>query len=174
MEAVSEVVQPAKLNRFIHNAKTNYNFIIFDAPFNELTTSLADVLFATDDLLMCVDTTNHGLMELLLNMGNIESDDVSNIMFSISKLLFNNVGKVDGVFGYKVNTVRKILKALDMQMEEIIGGEAEYLFSDLKVGGIMRYSELYEKYWFSKYQISDFADGEKIFIDILRRILIEG
>ena len=174
MEPVGEVIQPIKINRFIHNAKTAYNFIIFDVPFEDLTTSLADVLFATDDLIMCVDATNHGLMEFLLNMGNVESDDVKSTLFSISQILFNKVEKVENVFGYKVKTVRQVLKALDMQMAELIGGEAEYLFKDLKICGVMKYSQLYEKYWFSKYQISDFADGEHIFLDILRKVLVKN
>ena len=174
MEPVSEIIQPLKINRFIHSAKTSYNFIIFDIPFDDLTTTMAEILFATDDLIMCVDTTNHGLMDFLLNMGNIESEDVKSTLFSISQILFNKVEKVENVFGYKVKTVRQVLKALDMQMAELIGGEAEYLFKDLKLCGVMRYSSLYEKYWFSKYQISDFADGEQLFLEILRKVLVKN
>lgn len=174
MESVGEVIQPAKLNRFIHNAKSSYNFIIFDVAFEDLTTRLSDLLFATDDLIMCVDTSNHGLMELLLNLGNVESEEVSAILFGISQVLFNKVEKVEQVFGYKVKTVRQILRVLDNQMAELIGGEAEYQFNDLKVCGVLKYSSQYEKYWFSKYQVSDFADGEQIFIDILKKVLIKN
>ena len=174
IEPVGEIINAKRLSRFIHSAKTSYNFIIFDVPFESLTTDLADVLFATDDLLMCVDTSNHGLMEFLLNMSNIDSEEVKDTLFGMSQIIFNKVTKVENVFGYKVKTVRQVLRAMDMQVKSLIGGEGEYLFADMKICNVLKYNPLFEKCWFSRYQISDFTDGERIFIDMLRKVLVKN
>ena len=172
LEKATNMVDTSKLSRFMNTARTTYNFVILDIPFDEATTTLRDMTFASDYVINVVEANNHGLMSFLLNMANIEDEEMQDFMFNKSKICFNKVYKLETVFGIKISTIGDILIRLDDELEDLIGDSAEYLFREMKTCGILNLSPTYEQHWFSDVQVSDTVDGEKMFVDMWKDILI--
>lgn len=172
-ERASDILDIRKINRFVNVAKSSYNVIVFDIPFDELTTTFTDILFTADNTVYVVDTCNHGIMDMTLKFSNIESDEAQSVMFNATKILFNKVVQINSMLGYKVKTVSQILQVMDAQIHELIGVQPEFLFSQMHTCGIIQYSQAFERFWFSNSQVSDTTDGEQLFVEILTNLLVK-
>lgn len=172
LDDVSDVINTKKLNSFMSSAKSIYNYIIIDAQFEDTVTTLKDVCETADNIVITAVPTNHGMMELLLNMTNIEDVDIQESMYTRGQLLFSKVINVKTLFGSKVKSIRDMLEVLDKTFLDLAGYTPELSFADMRIIGLLNYSESYENFVFNSKQITDTKDGEQIFIELLHNILV--
>lgn len=172
MDNIADVINPKKLNRFMSSAKQIYNYIIIDAQFEDAVTTLKDVCESADNIIITSVPTNHGMMELLLNMTNIEDEDIQESLFTRAKLLFTKVINIKTLFGFKVKSLRDMLDVLDKTFTDLTGYNPEWNFSNMGIAGVLNYSDRYEDYVFNRELMSDTKDGEQIFLELLYNILV--
>ena len=65
-----------------------------------------------------------------------------------------------------------MLEVLDKTFLDLAGYTPELSFADMRIIGLLNYSENYENFVFNSKQITDTKDGEQIFIELLHNILV--
>ena len=54
-------------------ARSTYNFIVYDIPFNDAVGSASEILYNSDNLVVVMDTSNWGITKAMINISNIEA-----------------------------------------------------------------------------------------------------
>ena len=163
-----------KLFRFLNQARTNYEFIIYDLPFDEAVGNLSTVTLSVDDLVLVLDTSNWGISKALIRLCNIGSDDLEENIFSHGQLLFNRYRGLNKLFGERVKNVKAITKAMDKKLLSLIGTDNGYHFSDMYVCGLIKEDRAFEDGWYNNKQYSDTRAGFNEFTQILKDILLHS
>lgn len=159
-----------KLARFGSNVRNNYNVVIYDMPFDVATDYAEDITFTADHIMITCEASNHGLMNLMLAMCNIEKEDMQETMFAHSQLCLTKYIELKKVFGQDVKNVRQGLLRIDREVQDLLGVDPEFYFSSIPVCGIMKFNNEYERTWFSKEAYSDTREGRAEYVELLTKM----
>lgn len=162
-----------KLARFSSSVRNNYNFIIYDMPFDVATNYASDITYTADNVVLACEASNHGVMGLMLAMCNIDSEDMQEVMFTRSQLCLTKYTEFKRILDCNISNARDILRRLDVEVNSLLGIDPEYYFSNLSICGIMDYNTEYENSWFSTKAYSDSPNGKLEFIKLLTNILLK-
>lgn len=161
-----------KLSRFITFAKMNYNFVIYDVPFENATTNLDDIIYSADNIILNIDSSTWGINKTLIAMCNIDNPDIQETLFTRTQLLYNKFRGIDKLNGKKVKNTFDIAKIMDKKVESLLGEDPGYHFSNLRVCGVIQDNPGFEKGWFNEKQISDTKNGFELFRNLLVSIVL--
>ena len=170
--AFEDIIIKDKLSRFATMAKTGSQFIVYDIPFKDAVESAAPIIYSADNLVINVDTSNWGITKALVGIGNIESEDFEDCLFSRGQLLFNRYAGMNRLFGNKINKLDNIPKLMDKQMFELLGRETGLNFKDMDIAGLINEDPKFEYGWYEKVQYSDTTEGMDMFIELLKNIVL--
>lgn len=148
-----------------------YTFVIVDVEFQDLVTYYKDFANYADALISVEETSQHGITNFMLNMINIEDDEIENTMFNKLSLVLNKEDGMKSFFGRKISSTNDLLVALDDTVTALAQESINYSFTEIPVISILKYSNVYEKFWYTNKYISDTQDGEKLFADLLQNAL---
>lgn len=166
----NDCLDPVRVNKFLHGCQSSYNFIIIDLPFDAAISKFSDMINQADHVVLVEKLSNHGMMNFMLDMLNIEDEQLMEDMFDKAKLVFNMDDGCTSLFGKKVSSTTQALTALDIRASELLGFQIDYSFAKMTVVDILKYNREFEKYWFSKKYISDTKPGEDLFTNLLVNI----
>lgn len=164
-------LQRGHISRFINMAKANHNFVIYDIPFEYASGCLQEFIYMADNVVMTVDCSAWGISKTLIQMSNIDNEDLQDTVFNRGQLVFNRCRNLSRVFGRKIRTANDIVKAMDGKVEELLGEESEYYFSEMHIAGTINEDPDFENGWYESAQYSDTKKGQKIFGDLLVSIV---
>jgi cellulose biosynthesis protein BcsQ len=171
VEETHNLVKNTNMTRLIRQLTSAYNVVVVDVDFHDLVTYFKDFVDASDLILSIEEATQRGLTNFMLNMANIEDEDVRTLMFNRLSLVLNKEDGMKSLFGRKVNRTNDILVTLDDTIAGLLNHVVEYTFTDIPVVSILKYSNVYEKFWYTNKYITDTKDGEKIFSELLQNAL---
>ena len=165
-----EDIENKYINRFLHNCQNSYNFIIVDIPFEAAADRFADMVTIANQLVITERLDNAGLMDMLIDMSNIEDEDMTDAIFEKAKVVFNMDYGAKALLGKKVNKTSDVLNALDIRLNEVIGFNPDYSFSDLEVVYAIKHNNNIKNYILDKKYYSDTVEGKNLFVDLLCKI----
>lgn len=166
-----DLLNEAKISRFINLAKPSHNFVIYDVPFDSATGFLSEAVYLADNLVLVTEMNTHGVMKTMLKVCNIDSQDMQDTFFSKAQLVFNKYRNFNKLLGQKVKTAKDITKIMDDTVYDLIGEDNGLYFSSMHIAGILEDDPNYEYAWFEKVQYSDTAKGKKIYKDLIEKII---
>ncbi len=168
-----EVLHRDKINRFANSAKSSHNFVIYDIPFDLATTFLSDITYIADDIVCVTDTSNWGITKMMQSITNVSSDDMQEVIFAKTQILFNRQRNLNLLFGSsRIKTADNILKAIDKEILELLGEDPGVYFKDLGIAGVIDDDPKAEASWYADVQYSDTQKGQQIFLEVLRNIVL--
>jgi len=170
---IEDIIHKEKIARFTSVAKTAYNFIIYDIPFNYATNYLSDITFSCENLVLVIDTSNWGITKTMVSVCNIESEDMQDIVFSKAQIVFNKYRNLNRLFGQKVRTADEITKMMDRRVIELIGDDIGLKFSSMGIAGLIKDDPIFENGWYEEVQYSDTKKGFITYADILENIVLK-
>lgn len=170
---IDKVIQKEKISRFINLAKTSHNFVIYDVPFKTAIGFGKDFTFMADNVVVTLDCSNWGISKTMLNMCNIADDDMQETLFNRGQLLFNRYRILNKVMGNKVKTAIDITKVMDAKVRDLLGEDPGYYFQSMHISGLINEDKAFEAGWFESTQYSDTTDGSKLFIEVLKNIVLK-
>ena len=170
---VNRLLHKDKFSRFINLAKTSHNFVIYDIPFETAVGFGSEFTFMADNIVVTVDCSNWGITKTMLNMCNLESDDMQEILFNRGQLLFNKHRVINRVMGRKVKTATDITKVMDFKVKDLLGEDPGYYFQTMHICGLINDDPNFESGWFGNTQYSDTPNGSKIFTEVLKNIVLK-
>lgn len=153
-------------------AKTSYNFIIYDIPFQAATGFLSEMVYMADNIVLVTDASNWGVTKTLISMCNIASPDIQDTMFNRAQVVFNKYRRLNKVFGKKVKSGNDILVEMDKKVFDLLGEDIGLHFESMRIAGIVNDDPEMEDAWYSDVQYSDTAKGQQIFLKLLHDILM--
>lgn len=163
-----------KVIRFDNTAKSSYNFIVYDMPFEFVDGLCSDIVLNADNVVITIDASTWGVMQALLLMGNVDNMEVQEALFCRSQVCFTKVREsINKVLGRQVKDVYNILRLMDTIIVDLLGIEPEFLFSDIRVCGVIPYNEQLENLWFGRKQYSDISEGYDFTLRLLESILLK-
>lgn len=170
-----ERLKDKNIERFDSIAKSNYNFIIYDMPFNMAVTKCSSILLSSDNIVMCVEPSNWGVMQAILLLGNVENIEVQEALFNRAQICFSKVNSnnVKRIFGKPVRNLYEILVRMDEMIVQFLKIEPEYYFRDMRICGVINYNPELENFWFERKQFSDTPEGYETMISLLSSILLK-
>lgn len=170
-----ERLKDKNIERFDSIAKSNYNFIIYDMPFNMAVTKCRSILLDSDNIVMCVEHSNWGVMQAILLLGNVENIEVQEALFNRAQICFSKVNSnnVKRIFGKPVRNLYEILVRMDEMIVQFLKIEPEYYFRDMRICGAINYNPELENFWFERKQFSDTPEGYETMISLLSSILLK-
>ncbi len=163
-----------KLPRFASNIRNNYNFIIYDMPFDVAVDYASEITYTADNILISCEFSSHGIMNLMLAMCNIDNEDMEETMFTRSTLCFTKYKDIETILGTKVKSIREVLNRVDTEIEGLLGIEPDYYFSNIDISGVMKYNDEYEYSWLSDKAYTDKSDNQTEYISLLSNILLKN
>lgn len=170
---IDKIIHKEKISRFINLAKTSHNFVIYDVPFRTAVGFGSDFTFMADNVVVTIDCSNWGITKTMLNMCNIENDDMQETLFNRGQLLFNRYRILNKVMGRKVKTAMDITKVMDFKVRELLGEDPGYYFQSMHICGLLNEDPNFEAGWFESTQYSDTDMGSKLFLDMLKNIVLK-
>lgn len=173
---LEEMIQKNRVMKFANSAKNGHNFVIYDAPFEAATGHLDDLTTMQDNIVIVSDASTWGSMKTLLYMMNIGDDAVLETMFNKSQILFNRYRGYPKILDQKIRNPQDILKAMDKQVEKLVGTDIGYQFQQMHCCGSLGYIDKFEEGWLGKdkQQYTATRDGSAVFIEILKNIVLKG
>lgn len=173
---LEEMIQKNRVMKFANSAKNGHNFVIYDAPFEAATGHLDDLTTMQDNIVIVSDASTWGSMKTLLYMMNIADDTVLETMFNKSQILFNRYRGYPKILDQKIRNPQDILKAMDKQVEKLVGTDIGYQFQQMHCCGSLGYIDKFEEGWLGKdkQQYTATRDGSAVFIEILKNIVLKG
>ena len=170
--SVDEILHKDKISRFVNLAKSSHNFIIYDVPFEDATNFLADLTYTCDNLVITMDASNWGIVKTMLNVCNISSEDMQDVVFKRAQIVINKLRNLHKVMGSKIRTGMDILKVMDKLVLDLIGDDPGFYFSEFKISGIVNDDPNVEDCWFEDVQYSDTKKGQAVFLELLYNIVM--
>ena len=167
-----KLAEKSKLIRFSNIAKSSYQFIIYDIPFDKAVSYCSDIVCSADNIIMTIDSSNWGVMKALLAMSNIDDVAMQKAMFTRAQICFTKYIPKDKIIGYKAKSLLDILTNMDKLIEDLLGECAEYRFEDMQICGVAMYDDLYDKCWFSQNYYSDYEVGYITMIKLINNMYI--
>ena len=125
-----------------------------------------------DNIVMTIDCSNWGITKTMLNVCNIDSDDMMETFFNRGQILFNRYRALNKVMGRKVKTAIDITKVMDFKVRDLLGEDPGYYFQTMHICGLINEDARFESGWYGDTQYSDTKDGRKIFLDVLKNIVL--
>ena len=173
---LEEMIQKNRVMKFANSAKNGHNFVIYDAPFEAATGHLDDLTTMQDNIVIVSDASTWGSMKTLLYMMNIADDTVLETMFNKSQILFNRYRGYPKILNQKIRNPQDILKAMDKQVEKLVGTDIGYQFQQMHCCGSLGYIDKFEEGWLGKdkQQYTATRDGQAVFVEILKNIVLKG
>lgn len=173
---LEEMIQKNRVMKFANSAKNGHNFVIYDAPFEAATGHLDDLTTMQDNIVIVSDASTWGSMKTLLYMMNISDDTVLETMFNKSQILFNRYRGYPKILDQKIRNPQDILKAMDKQVEKLVGTDIGYQFQQMHCCGSLGYIDKFEEGWLGKdkQQYTATRDGQAVFVEILKNIVLKG
>lgn len=173
---LEEMIQKNRVMKFANSAKNGHNFVIYDAPFEAATGHLDDLTTMQDNIVIVSDASTWGSMKTLLYMMNIGDDTVLETMFNKSQILFNRYRGYPKILDQKIRNPQDILKAMDKQVEKLVGTDIGYQFQQMHCCGSLGYIDKFEEGWLGKdkQQYTATREGQAVFIEILKNIVLKG
>lgn len=173
---LEEMIQKNRVMKFANSAKNGHNFVIYDTPFEAATGHLDDLTTMQDNIVIVSDASTWGSMKTLLYMMNIGDDTVLETMFNKSQILFNRYRGYPKILDQKIRNPQDILKAMDKQVEKLVGTDIGYQFQQMHCCGSLGYIDKFEEGWLGKdkQQYTATRDGQAVFIEILKNIVLKG
>lgn len=169
---VEDTIQKDKISRFVNLAKSQYNFIIYDTSFKDTTTYLQDITYNADNLALVVDSSNWGMTKTMLSVCNIQSEEMESTIFNKAQIVFNRYKNINHYMGKKVKDMRGILDITDKKVFELVGEDIGLYFSEMNIAGIINEDPNFEMGWFEKVQYCDTPQGQILFGNLLRNIVL--
>lgn len=168
----AKLVEPHKISRFGTSIKNNYNVIIYDIPFKTATEYFTDLLGISDFLINTVNFTTKSLQEFMIQMSSVEDEEVMDILFDRSQIIWNQVNfNLSHLFGKKVKNYRGALQVMDKEVERILGFQQDYLFQDMYLSAAIPVVPNIDSYYL-RGQLSDSENGDALFRKIVKNILL--
>jgi cellulose biosynthesis protein BcsQ len=167
---LEKMIEVNKLQRFMNTVRTSHNFVVYDLPFRYAVGCASEIVFTVDNLVMVVDSSNWGITKAMLNICNIDSDDVMDVIFNKAQIVFNRFKGINRFAGRRVRNLRGVLRLMDVMVEELEGTPVGYKFESLPISGVVPYKDEFELGWYGTKQYSNTPEGSKIFIDLLKNI----
>ena len=172
---IEKLIHREKLTRFMNLAKTSHNFVIYDSPFETTVGFGKEITFMADNIVVVTDCSNWGITKTMISMANIEGndDDMKETMFNKGQILFNRYRNINRVMGKKVKTAIDITKIMDTKVRELIGEDPGFYFQSMYICGMINDDTKFESGWYEAVQYSDTKDGGRIFLELLRNIILK-
>lgn len=170
---LEDMVERQKLYRFVNLAKTDYNFVVYDIPFEDAVGCVSDVTFMADNIVIVVDSSNWGITKTMLTICNIDSEDMMDIIFGSGQLVFNRHKELKRLMNKRVRRVTDIPKIMDNKVQELVGLDPGFYFQEMHIAGILEEDEDYEASWFKRTQYSDTDKGFQVYSQLIQNILLK-
>ena len=170
-EKPEKILEKTKIGPFLNNIKREYNFVIYDTPFDLISTSFKELATLCDNLVMVVETSTHGCVKTMLSLCNLPDDDLAATFFNKAQIVFNKERKMQKLFGVQVKTAQSILEILDDKFQEITGEDYGVYFAEMSIAGIIKDDPNYELAWYETTQISDTPAGKEEYAKLVHSIV---
>lgn len=162
-----------RIARFVNMTRSNYNFVIYDIPFKDAVGVAGEITAMADNVVFVIDSSNWGITKSMLQLSNIESDDMEDIIFNKMQIVYNKFRGIKKVMGKRVKSIEDIAKVIDDKIFELSGLNTGYYFQSISVSGVIKYDESFENGWYNTEQYSDSPKGQQEFIKLLYNILLK-
>lgn len=166
-----ETVKVDNIAKFMSDAKTQFEFVVYDIP---LYTSLGKCMTAVsicDRLLLTSGASTSDMMKTITALTNIEDDTLLRMMFTKSTPVFTKVRQGGLILGKKTASERDIVKQADAIIKWLAGEDIGVHFSDMNKAVSIKYDEKYDECWYRKPAVSCSKEISNDFLNLISRAI---
>ena len=160
-----------KIHKFSSIVKQQYNFVIYDIPFEQLVNIGVDIVYSADKLVYITESNTRGFVDLMLDIANIEDDDLRQLVMTKTNVVLNKHYDKTLMFGKKAKSAKKVLEELDTIIYEVVGDDVYDRFSTMSVIGTIPLNPAIDSHWFTKKNFVETADGLSCIGGLLKAVL---
>ena len=170
LETIDDIVRDLRnIQDFLYTAKGQYDFVIFDCPFDKLIREFKGIVLNVDNIVLDLEPDSKDLFEFMMMLCNIEDIKVRELIFSRAGIIFNKYVKHKYVLGKKNPTPVQMLKAIDDIVLSLTGYSQE--FYKMHIINTIPCDERFEDCMYGTKFISDYPEGMALYLNVLRSIL---
>ena len=166
-----ETVKVENIAKFMSDAKTQFEFVVYDIP---LYTSLGKCTTAVsicDRLLLTSGANTSDIMKTITALTNIEDDTLLRMMFTKSTPVFTKMKQGCLILGRKTTSEKDIVKHADAIIQWLAGEDIGVHFSDMNKAVSIKYDEKYDECWHRKPAVSCSKEISNDFLNLISRAI---
>lgn len=166
-----ETVKVENIAKFMSDAKTQFEFVVYDIP---LYTSLGKCTTAVsicDRLLLTSGANTSDIMKTITALTNIEDDTLLRMMFTKSTPVFTKMKQGGLILGRKTTSEKDIVKHADAIIQWLAGEDIGVHFSDMNKAVSIKYDEKYDECWYRKPAVSCSKEISNDFLNLISRAI---
>lgn len=166
-----ETVKVENIAKFMSDAKTQFEFVVYDIP---LYTSLGKCTTAVsicDRLLLTSGANTSDIMKTITALTNIEDDTLLRMMFTKSTPVFTKMKQGCLILGRKTTSEKDIVKHADAIIQWLAGEDIGVHFSDMNKAVSIKYDEKYDECWYRKPVVSCSKEISNDFLNLISRAI---
>lgn len=168
---LEDIMKREKFQRFINLAKDDYNFVVYDLPFNTMLTVGEDAIYNSDKIAYVTESNTKGFMSLLNDMANINDEDVRTVLFTRLNVLLNRHSKETLYFAKKLNKISAVIREIDGVASEVTSGQSELMINDLNFICTIPFIMALNNMWLNKINYMKNREIHDIFLKVTRAIV---
>lgn len=164
-----------RFTNFAIKLKQTYQFVVFAMSSKLAVDYCEDITYMCDDIIYTIQANKYGITKALLDLCNIDSDAMQRQMFQKSSILYNQMDRLNDLYGYKVKNPKDIATCMDKYLYDLVGDAADDLkFSKMKLLGYIPDIDNYmSQGLFNGKCWSDTEAGRNTYIGVLKSILFK-
>lgn len=145
---VDAILTPNEMNKFMSVTRLAYQFVIIDCDVKSLSKCLLNTLYSQDEIVVTVEDSTKGYVNILQTLGRIDSDIAADEVFSRGKLVVTKVNKqTTKRLGKRHRGLNSVIKQVDAIAEDLTGEYTEFKVSQLTIAGGIPFSNNYDDMW---------------------------
>lgn len=160
-----------KIHKFSSMIKENYNFIVYDVPFNQLDGCAVDLVYSADKLIYMADCSTRGLVSMMLDIANVGDDDLRQLIMKKTKIVLNKYYNTIKLFGKNITSASRILAEIDGIIYEVVGDDVADRFEGMKILRTLPLNPEIDNFWLTKKAFVETDNGVKFIGGLLKNIL---
>lgn len=167
-----ELIKRENLSRFMNSAKSRYNFIIYDIPFNSIS-YMKDIVYTADNIVNVADCSNWGMTKFMLDYCNVDSEQLQEVLFTKTEVVLNKVRDIDYFMGRRrPKNAEAMLEMLDEKVADLTGIDSGLYFSNMRVVGKIPFDAEFDEQWYTNKWYSDTLKGRGLFAQIVAETVL--
>lgn len=168
---IDQALKVEKIPEFMASAKSQFKFVIYDVPLDNIVSKTSNIATLADKMLMVMEASSSGVMKIINKITNIEDEALLDMILGKSIPVINKYTDDCSLMGTKVGKSKNVTKTMDGIVTNLAGEDIGIHFSDMGQSIEIPYDKEYDSMWYKRGAYCCSRSGEKVYKTMVDRLV---
>lgn len=168
---IDQTVKLENIAQFMGTAKSQFSFVVYDAPLDNIIKHSKELATLSDKLLLVMEASTSGIMKTISRVTNIEDEVLLHTVFGKATPVFNKASEEATLMGKKFECGRQGAKQIDRLIISLAGKDIGLHIAGMNEPVDIEFSKDYDKFWYTSNTVCETKSGEETYIRVIDSII---